>query len=322
MKKELIVLVLALCLAGCGADGSRKSTVIYIPADSRQPVQTVTSAGREEVPRQTEASAPEATGAAKIRNTGTVKKSSSKETEKGGSSQISATEEPTEPRNSKPSNSKPQSSTITKPAETQPVATEPGATVPPVTEPLSTEPPTTEPPVTEPPVTELPTTEPPATEPPTTEPPVAEPPATELPETEPPVTEPPLYDISGYEVGSLELAILDRINEYRAGEGLPELYLDYYLSAIASCRSYEACQVWSHTRPDGRGYATVLTDYGYSAGKVSELLAYASGDAAATVDKWMSSESHREILLGDFEGAGIGIFRSHGFTYVTCLLVG
>ena len=296
MKKKLIVLVLALCLAGCGADGSRKSTVIYIPADSRQPVQTVTSAGREEVPRQTEASAPEATGAAKIRNTGTVKKSS-KETEKGGSSQISATEEPTEPRNSKPSNSKPQSSTITKPAETQPVATEPGATVPPVTEPLSTEPPTTEPPVTEPP-------------------------ATELPETEPPVTEPPLYDISGYEVGSLELAILDRINEYRAGEGLPELYLDYYLSAIASCRSYEACQVWSHTRPDGRGYATVLTDYGYSAGKVSELLAYASGDAAATVDKWMSSESHREILLGDFEGAGIGIFRSHGFTYVTCLLVG
>lgn len=319
MKKKLIVLVLALLLAGCGVDESRKSTVIYIPADSRQPVQTVSGAGRETIHKQTEEPVPEATGAAKIRNTGTVKKSSSKETGTGGSDKIAATEAPaeTKPSASKPSASKPQSSTITAPAETQPPATEPPVTEPPVTVPPGTEPPVTEPPVTEPPVTEPPVTEPPVTEPPATEPPVTEPPA-----TEPPETEPPLYDISGYEVGDLELAILDRINEYRVEEGLSELYLDHYLSAIASCRSYEICQVWSHTRPDGRGYATVLDDYGYGAAKVKELLAYASAEGTAMVDKWMSSDSHRENLLGDFAGAGIGIYRSHGFTYVTCLLVG
>ena len=145
---------------------------------------------------------------------------------------------------------------------------------------------------------------------------------TEPPATEPPITEPPVYDINDYRMGDLEYEMLDRINEHRAEESLDALWLDTWLCAIASCRSFEASQVWSHTRPNGRHFATVLEDYGYSAGAVQELLVYdtGSGDAAAIVDRWMESGTQRELLLGDYTTAGIGVCRTGGVTYVTCLL--
>ena len=161
-----------------------------------------------------------------------------------------------------------------------------------------------------------------ATEPTATEPPVTEPPATEPPATEPPATEPPLYNIDDYQMGNLEYEMFDRINEHRADADLEPLWLDTWMSAIASCRSYEASQVWSHTRPDGRHFSTVLDDYGYGAYTVQELLVYdtGSGDAIAMVDRWMQSNAQRELLLSDFTTAGIGVYRVDGVTYVTCLL--
>lgn len=275
MKKKWIVLVLALLLTGCAQETQRKNTVIYIPAKPRQMVQNVTEPEITTATPRMEETVPEVTGAAKIQNSGTVKKSTGKTAGSGGSAQISSTEKPSDskPSASKPSASKPQSSTITIPAETKPEETQPVSTEPPV--------------------------------------------------TEAPETEPPLYDISGYAVGSLEFAMLDRINEYREEAGFGELSIDSYLCAIASCRSYEANLVWSHTRPDGRNCTTVLTDYGYWAEHAKELLAYGSGsgDGGAMVDKWMSSDSHRESLLSDASTVGIGIYRANGVTYATCLLV-
>lgn len=160
-------------------------------------------------------------------------------------------------------------------------------------------------------------TEPPETESITTEPPETEPSMTELP-----ATEPPLYDIGDYRMGDLEYGMLDRINEHRMEAELESLWVDTWLSAIASCRSYEASQVWSHTRPDGRHFATVLDDYGYSAGAVQELMVYdtGSGDAIAMADRWMESKTQKELLLSDYTTAGIGVYRVDGITYVTCLL--
>ena len=161
-----------------------------------------------------------------------------------------------------------------------------------------------------------------ATEPPETESVTTEPPETEPSMTEPPVTEPPLYDIGDYRMGDLEYGMLDRINEHRMDVELEPLWVDTWLSAIASCRSYEASQVWSHTRPDGRHFATVLDDYGYSAGAVQELMVYdtGSGDAIAMADRWMESKTQKELLLSDYTTAGIGVYRVDGIIYVTCLL--
>jgi uncharacterized protein YkwD len=115
----------------------------------------------------------------------------------------------------------------------------------------------------------------------------------------------------------------DAINGYRTAAGLGELSLSSRLCAIASCRGYEISQVWSHTRPDGRGYQTVLSDYGYG-GSARELLVYVSGsgDGQAIIDKWMASDSHKELLLGGYSTVGIGVYRAGGYTYVACLLAG
>ena len=124
-------------------------------------------------------------------------------------------------------------------------------------------------------------------------------------------------------MGDLEYEMLDRINEHRTEAELEAFWLDTRLSAIASCRSYEASAVWSHTRPDGRHFSTVLGDYDYSAGAMEELLVYdsGSGDATAIVDRWMESKQHRQLLLSDYTTAGIGVYRVDGLIYVTCLLV-
>ena len=163
------------------------------------------------------------------------------------------------------------------------------------------------------------------TEPAETEETVTEP--TESPQepTAPEETEPVRYDISGFSPGSLEYAMADAINAVREAEGCAPLRFDTRLSAIASCRGYEISSVWSHTRPDGRSYATVLGDYGYGAGTVKELLVYVSGgaDGGSLVEKWLGSDSHRESLLSSgYSAVGIGTYYAGGMTYICCLLVG
>ena len=153
------------------------------------------------------------------------------------------------------------------------------------------------------------------------------PPETEVPETEPPTEAPtePAYDPAGYTVGSLEYAVLEQINIYRAEAGVPELAMDEGLCAVASVRAFEISALWSHTRPDGQNYKTVLTDYGYGYGAAAENLVYVTGgaDAAAIVAKWMSADSNRSSLLSEsFTVAGVGIYSSSGVTYLANLLIG
>ena len=324
-RKIVAALLLVLCLAGCA------DTVIFLPDD---PVEMLAvPMGNTEAPTEAapetqvpEPAIPEETEAAKIQHSTKAPSSPSKGNGATGSTagSITVTVPATKPTETKPPATEPKE---TKPKETKPPATESVQLRP--TQPAPTEPKPAEPPVTEsvtlhatdPKETVPVSTKPGETEPKETKPPATQPPETEPPVTEPSGTEPDPYDISGYTVGNLEYRILDRINEHRVEAGLEELYLDSYLCAIASCRGYEANLVWSHTRPDGRHFATVLDDYGYGAGSVRELLAYATGDADGMVDKWMSSESHRDILLGEFTTLGVGIYRGGGYTVAACLII-
>ena len=304
MKKRFLVLVLALLLAGCSdttvyipEDDPRLEAgqVVHIPMNGEEPSEEET-APTEPVSTQPEETEPEQ------KHTATVSKKTTGTSNKGNTSSNK--------------NNTTNKETVTgsgKPAETQPAPTEESGNSGQIT---VTAPAETEPPETEVPATQMPETEPPATEIPETEPPTTEPPM-----TEPPETEPPLYDISDYAVSDLEYAMLDRINEYRMEAELEELWMDEYLCAIASCRAYESSLVWSHTRPDGRSYWTVLADYGYGGGASGELLGYSTGDGAAVADKWMSSDSHRELLMGGSSTVGIGIYCSGGVIYVAVLLI-
>ena len=282
-RKIIAVFLICLLLAGCS------DTQVYIPeerlgAESGEVVRIPVNPDKEE---ETEAPLmPTETEPKETEppqtNSATITQKPSSSSNKGSSSTQSSTNKGTITGNSE------------KPKETQP-ATEPentgSATI---TDPAATEPNETESAVTEPAV------------------------------TEPEPTEPPMYDISGYVLGAMEYAMVNQINAYRAEAGLAELQMDEWLCAIASCRSYEVSFVWSHTRPDGRGFTSVLSDYGYAAGNAEELLVYALGfaDGTAMVDRWMQSDAHKQLLLGDWSTVGVGAYESGGYIYVTCLLVG
>lgn len=160
-----------------------------------------------------------------------------------------------------------------------------------------------------------------------TEVPTIEPPETEPPETEPPETQSPeaaIYEISDYVAGGLEYAVAEQINAYRTEAGLEPLGMNGYLCGIASVRAYEVCVSWSHTRPDGRGWQSVLSDYGFGYGSAAEELAHTGGfDAAAIVSKWMSSESNSaDILSADFTTIGVGVYNTGGATFIAAIFVG
>ena len=147
-------------------------------------------------------------------------------------------------------------------------------------------------------------------------------------ETKPPETVPPTeapFEPEVYVPGAMEYQILEYINLNRSVEGMEALPMDLDLSTMAAIRSYEVSQVWSHSRPDGRDFASVLEDYGYSCSITAENIIYSTGEGEASVlvDKWMSSDAHCANILSDqFSCAGVGMYHTGGTTYITVLFAG
>ena len=141
-------------------------------------------------------------------------------------------------------------------------------------------------------------------------------------ETEPPATsyENPVYDISSHRIGSYEKSILEEINRHRSDGGISPLTMSGKLSALAAIRAYECSKDFSHTRPDGRSWDTVLSDYGASAYTESILYASSGTGAGLLLDACMSSGNHSEkIMNSDYRAAGIGIFDTGRYVYITII---
>lgn len=105
--------------------------------------------------------------------------------------------------------------------------------------------------------------------------------------------------------------IVDLVNEERARYGLSTLAYLPDLEGACQTRAKEASTVWDHSRPDGRGWETVLTDMGYSYHAAGENLLDANVlNATSAVEAWMGSPGHREnILRPKFTGICVGIVQ-------------
>lgn len=126
---------------------------------------------------------------------------------------------------------------------------------------------------------------------------------------EKPLPHPPYVQVSGEQNLTMAWEILDRINEERAAAGMDALAMDSGLLEAAQLRSEEISFYYSHTRPDGSGFETVVDGrriYGENIG-----VNYAS--AEEVMNAWMASFAHRDnILFADFISAGIAAFRTNG----------
>ena len=110
--------------------------------------------------------------------------------------------------------------------------------------------------------------------------------------------------------------VLRLVNIEREKAGLSHLTTNSSLTAAANKRAQETKTSFSHTRPNGSKFSTVLQEYGVSYRTAGENIAYGQRSPQEVVTGWMNSPGHRaNILNGSFNKIGIGVYQSNGVIY-------
>ncbi len=117
-------------------------------------------------------------------------------------------------------------------------------------------------------------------------------------------------------VSSYASQVLQLVNQERAKEGLSALTTNSTLQAAAEKRAQETVQSFSHTRPNGTSFSTVLKEYGISYRAAGENIAYGQKTPQEVVKAWMNSSGHRaNIMSPKFGKIGIGVYQKNGVIY-------
>ncbi|MDF2512741.1 MAG: putative secreted protein [Herbinix sp.] len=112
--------------------------------------------------------------------------------------------------------------------------------------------------------------------------------------------------------------VLKLVNAERAKAGLSAFTTNSSLTAAANKRAVEIKSSFSHTRPNGSGFQTVLGEYSVSYRAAGENIAYGQKTPQAVVTGWMNSPGHRaNILNANFNKLGVGVYQSNGTIYWT-----
>lgn len=106
------------------------------------------------------------------------------------------------------------------------------------------------------------------------------------------------------------------VNAERAKVNLPALTMTEELNHAAQIRAVETTQSFSHTRPDGRHFSSVLAENGIPYRRAGENIAWGQRTPEIVVNAWMNSEGHRaNILNKDFTSIGIGYYMNGSTPY-------
>lgn len=101
--------------------------------------------------------------------------------------------------------------------------------------------------------------------------------------------------------------VVELVNKERAKEGLTKLALDTKLEKAANIRAEEIQTSFSHTRPNGSSFSTVLKENGISYRGSGENIAWGQLSPEEVVKGWMNSPSHRaNIMNSKFTKIGVG----------------
>ena len=112
--------------------------------------------------------------------------------------------------------------------------------------------------------------------------------------------------------------VLQLVNQERANAGLSALTTNATITSAANKRAQETAQSFSHTRPNGSSFSTVLKEYGVPFRAAGENIAYGQKTPQEVVTGWMNSPGHRaNILKSSFGKIGIGVYQTNGVIYWT-----
>ncbi|BDF33973.1 hypothetical protein CE91St62_20380 [Lachnospiraceae bacterium] len=111
------------------------------------------------------------------------------------------------------------------------------------------------------------------------------------------------------------------VNAERAKEGLPALKMAEDISRAALVRAKETEISFSHTRPDGRGFNTALTEQGVQFRGAGENIAWGQKSPQEVMKGWMNSPGHRaNIMNSRYTTIGVGHYQNQkGTNYWTQL---
>ncbi|NBH72292.1 CAP domain-containing protein [Clostridiaceae bacterium] len=105
--------------------------------------------------------------------------------------------------------------------------------------------------------------------------------------------------------------VVSLVNEERAKAGLAALEVHTGAESAALVRAKEIERSFSHTRPNGSGFSTVLTSAGIRFQSAGENIAYGQESPAAVMNDWMNSSGHRaNILNSNFTSIAVGHYRN------------
>ena len=101
--------------------------------------------------------------------------------------------------------------------------------------------------------------------------------------------------------------IVTLVNAERAKNGLSALTYDSTLQSAAQVRAQEIVTSFSHTRPNGTYYSSVLKEFGVSYRRSGENIAWGQKTPEEVVTAWMNSSGHRaNILNANYNKIGVG----------------
>lgn len=113
------------------------------------------------------------------------------------------------------------------------------------------------------------------------------------------------------------------VNKERAAYGLSAVTAgNGALSRAAATRASEQAKSFSHTRPDGSKWTTVLSQYGVSYRNAGENVAYGQDTPAEVMNAWMNSDGHRANILNEgYTEIGVGVYYKNGTYYWSQLFI-
>ena len=113
-------------------------------------------------------------------------------------------------------------------------------------------------------------------------------------------------------------------NEERVKAGLPEVERREDVSPVTVIRAQELSELFSHTRPNGEGYMSLMDEYGIQyrwAGENGAKVPATSGPSGM-MNGWMNSEGHRNNILNPrHTGLEISVYQVGQMVYCSQMFV-
>ncbi|MCR5421513.1 MAG: hypothetical protein K6E98_10925 [Lachnospiraceae bacterium] len=110
--------------------------------------------------------------------------------------------------------------------------------------------------------------------------------------------------------------VLNAVNERRSKAGVGRVTFSDELNYVAALRVKEISKTFSHYRPNGRNWVTILSENGVDHDYAGENLACYVSSPEQVVTMWSYSGSHNRCMLnGDYSRAGVGTATVNGVTY-------